>query len=459
MPGQLPSGFPADWSARTREEKREWRFDRWRQSAQNIDFVDADAEARYKAKVERLIAVANVEEPDRVPVSVNAGLQGLRAAGLDYHTAIYHPELVVDAGRAFNREHAAELDSYTPGAFFSMPARAFDILDNRLYAYPGHGMSTEGEGYQYVEGEYMSADEYDALIRDPSDFWLRTYLPRVFGVMEPLARLDPATDITEIFAMQLPALARPEVQPMLQRLLEAGKELAHYFGIVGPEMAEAAANGYATTPPGGFAKAPFDTLGDTLRGTRGIMTDMLRRPDKLLEALDVVTDLTISSLLGSPAVSGGISVGFPLHKGADGWMSEEQFMTFYWPPLRKVMNALIDEGLMVGLFAEGSYNTRLELVNEFPKGAVHWMFDRTDMAKAKRLLGAQCSIEGNVPSSLMVMGTSDEVKAECRRLIEICAPGGGYTLGPGAHAEFPKLENLKAMVEAAREYGVYGAAC
>ena len=133
-------------------------------------------------------------------------------------------------------------------------------------------------------------------------------------------------------------------------------------------------------------------------------------------------------------------------------------MTFYWPPLRKVMNALIDEGLMVGLFAEGGYNTRLELVNEFAKGAVHWMFDRTDMAKAKRLLGAQCSIEGNVPSSLMVMGTTDEVQAECRRLIEICAPGGGYTLGPGAHAEFPKLENLKAMVETAREYGVYGAA-
>ena len=33
---------------------------------------------------------------------------------------------------------------------------------------------------------------------------------------------------------------------------------------------------------GGFTKAPFDTLGDTLRGTRGIMLDIYMHPSKLL---------------------------------------------------------------------------------------------------------------------------------------------------------------------------------
>jgi len=146
---------------------------------------------------------------------------------------------------------------------------------------------------------------------------------------------------------------------------------------------------------------------------------------------------------------------FPLHKGADGWMSEKQFLTFYWPQLKRVIEALVGEGIQVSLFAEGSYNTRLDLVNEFPRGAVHWMFDRTDMAKAKRALGADCSIQGNVPSSLLVMASPEEIKAESRRLIEICAPGGGYILGPGAIPESPKLENLKAMVDAARECGGY----
>jgi uroporphyrinogen-III decarboxylase len=50
------------------------------------------------------------------------------------------------------------------------------------------------------------------------------------------------------------------------------------------------------------------------------------------------------------------------------------------------------------------------------------------MAEAKRMLGGNCPLEGNIPSSLLVAGTPAEVREECRRLMEICAPGGGYTL-------------------------------
>ncbi len=446
-----------DWDLLTPQQKREWRLDRWRRAADQISFASPEAEARYRAKVERMVAVYNVQEPDRVPVNGIAGMLPMAMAGMDYHGSIYHPEEAVEASLAFNRQYAEELDTATPSLMFTVPARALDILDNHLYAYPGHGMPLDGKNFQYVEGEYMMEDEYDALLRDPSDFWLRTYLPRVFGVFEPLKRVDPLTDITEIFAMQLLSLARSDVQAMLQRLLDAGRELSRYLETKGPEMAFLAANGHATMPPGGFAKAPFDTLGDTLRGTRGILTDMHRQPEKLLRALDLVADLTISSLLSSPMVAQGILVMFPLHKGADGWMSEEQFLTFYWPSLRKVINALVAEGLIANLFAEGSYNTRLHLVNEFPKGAIHWLFDRTDMSKAKRILGADCSIAGNVPSSLLVMGTPEEVSEASRRLIETCGPGGGYVLAPGAVAEFPKLENMLAMARTAREYGVYAA--
>jgi uroporphyrinogen-III decarboxylase len=137
-------------------------------------------------------------------------------------------------------------------------------------------------------------------------------------------------------------------------------------------------------------------------------------------------------------------------------MSQKQFENLYWPPLRKIMHALINEGIIVSLFAEGSFNTRLESVNEFPKGAVHWMFDRTDMARAKKILGDKCSISGNVPSALLVAGTPGEVKEYCRNLIEVCGKGGGYLLSSGtADVTEAKPENLRAMIVAAREYGVY----
>jgi Uroporphyrinogen decarboxylase (URO-D) len=455
MLADTPPERPQDWSDLTPIQKRQWRFDRWRRSADGITFDSSEAQAAYHVRLERLVAVLNAEEPDRVPVSATAGLLPLREAGLDYHTAIYHPEKAVEAYAAFNREHAEELDSFASSQFSAIPARALDVLGLQAYAYPGRGMSKDAAGFQFVEGEYMLADEYDALLRDPSDFWLRTYLPRTYSIFEPFKALAPLTTVNGIQSMALWPLARPEMQAVLERLLEAGKELSRYLEIDAEERAQAGAAGHPLLPPSGFATAPFDTLGDTLRGTRGILTDMLRQPDKLLEAMDVIADLHISSVLASPAAVEGLRVFMPLHKGSDGWMSEEQFLRFYWPSLKKVLDAFIADGLQCYLFAEGTYNTRLDLVGEFPKGAVSWRFDRTDMAKAKRLLGANSCIEGNIPSSLLVTGSPAEVKAECCRLIEICAPGGGYILGSGATPEFPRLENLKAMAEAAREYGGY----
>ena len=119
------------------------------------------------------------------------------------------------------------------------------------------------------------------------------------------------------------------------------------------------------------------------------------------------------------------------------------------------MNAFIEEGLIQSLFAEGGFNTRLESVNEFRKGSVTWYFDQTDMFQAKKILGDRCCIQGNVPSSLLYTGKPEDVKEYCRKLIEVCGKGGGFILSAGSVAEDPKLENVRAMMEAVREYGVY----
>ena len=78
------------------------------------------------------------------------------------------------------------------------------------------------------------------------------------------------------------------------------------------------------------------------------------------------------------------------------------------------------------------------------------------MASAKKALGERCCISGNVPASLIAMGSPKEVKDYCRKLIELCKPGGGFILAAGTNSiEGAKLDNLRAMVEAAAEYGVY----
>jgi uroporphyrinogen-III decarboxylase len=120
------------------------------------------------------------------------------------------------------------------------------------------------------------------------------------------------------------------------------------------------------------------------------------------------------------------------------------------------MDTLINEGLICHLFAEGSYNTRLKAIkDDFPKGSGVCWFDQTDMAMAKKILGDKFTIQGNIPSSLMVTGSPADVKACCRKLIETCGEGGGCIMAAGCIAENPKLENLRAVMEAIREYGVH----
>jgi len=444
-----------EWAKLTPAQKRAARFNLLLAAAEKINFISAEAREAYFTRLKRQINAYNVEEPDRVPVSINLDAKPMYEFGLDYNTGIHNYDLMRQAYHAFNEKYAAELETYvSPPIMF--PAKAYEILDYKQYAWPGHGLAPNGEGYQFVEGEYMKADEYDDFIRDPSDFWIRVFLPRAFGAFEPLRMFGSATTIIESIAgVAMLPLSTPQVQETLQKLQEAGKELGKMMALVMEFAQHGASLGY----PGfsfAFGKAPFDTLGDTLRGTQGIMKDMYRQPEKLLKAIDMVTDITINNLITQANAGGSNIAMFPLHKGADGWMSQKQFETFYWPSLKKVINALVNEGILVICFAEGSYNTRLETINEFPKGAVCWYFDQTDMSRAKKILGDKCCLMGNVPSSLLMTGSPAEVKAYCRNLIEVCGKGGGYILAPGsAGIDRAKIENLRAMVEAAREYGVY----
>jgi len=300
----------------------------------------------------------------------------------------------------------------------------------------------------------MMEDEYDLLIKDPSDFWMRTYIPRIFGAFKSWKNLNPFTSIIEAPAAWFIPYTTPDLQAAAQRLIDLGKEISAWTKMLGETSQWAQAAGYPAARSL-LAKAPFDTIGDTLRGTKGIIKDLFRRPEKLMEAIDVVTDFTIRQTIEAANASKAVTAVFPLHKGADGFMSPKQFEKFYWPSLKKVVDALVKEGIRPELFAEGSYTTRLETVNEFAKGDVAWLFDKTDMVKAKQILGKTCCISGNVPTSLVVTGNAKQTKEYCRRLIEICAPGGGFILAGGAQVDEGNQDNLHAMLEAAKEYGRY----
>jgi hypothetical protein len=445
------------WQALSPDEKLELRIKAWLSPA-DVKFVSKQAEADYKARATRLLDAMQLRKPDRVPIVPSLG--GLAAAFCGYT----HKDMMYDVNKAVEVATKCTLEfqfdtKIGAGAAGLAVGKVGEVLDDRQYSWPGHGVSDDNT-FQFNEGEYMKADEYDDFIQDPADFWVRKYLPRVWGAAEPLAGLMPLSQMSED---NISRLGSPEIQEALGKLIKAGQEAAawrekvvecnkHLTELGYPDM-----GGYGGGQ--GHGGPPFDYIGDGLRGTRGISADMRRRPEKVLAAVAAAAARKVHEIHTSPAYRtlGNCPVaGFALHKGADGWMSDEQYRTFYWPTLRQVSMALIEEGLMVRFFAEGSYQSRLEIVRDLPKGKAIWYFDRTDMAKAKDALGDVACVMGNVPVSLIQFGTTGEVDAFCRNLIDNAGKGGGFILTTGASLDRKaKVENVRAMLKCVKEYGVY----
>ena len=101
-------------------------------------------------------------------------------------------------------------------------------------------------------------------------------------------------------------------------------------------------------------------------------------------------------------------------------------------------------------------DSRLETIAaDLPKGRTVWLLDRTDMAHAKATLGQVAALQGNVPLSLLQTAEPEQVRDYCRRLIEVAAPGGGFVLDSGAAIYQARDDNVRAMIKAALDFGVY----
>ena len=136
-------------------------------------------------------------------------------------------------------------------------------------------------------------------------------------------------------------------------------------------------------------------------------------------------------------------------------MSAENYEKYYWPPLKKLINAVIDAGLTPFVFCEGNYKTRLDILQDVPKGKVLYAFEKQDMKLAKEKLGKTACIAGNMSAELLAHGTKEQVIEETKRLLDICAPGGGYIMSNDIILDSCKRENLAAWYEATVKYGKY----
>jgi hypothetical protein len=437
-----------EWSAMTWQEKREERFKKWLDTSDLK--ISAAASKTYKAKATRIMKAVKMEVPDRVPVHIPGGSIVAYNAGLTLYDILNDPEKIIPAWRKFLGDYDID-NADVPGI---MSGRVNEALDLRTQKWPGHGLPADASLHNFVEDEYMKADEYDLFLKDQFDFGLRRFLPRAYGIFEPFANVPSFASYQGLPNRLMMMCLDPVFQKFFKGIWKASQENARQNKI-NMECAQISLEMGFPPMTGGMALAPFDTVADMLRGTRGSVMDMYRQPEKLLETLEVITRQSTESAIGMASMSRSPFIFIPMHKGDDSFMGLKQFEKFYWPSYRKLLLGIINEGCVPAPIVDGSYNTRLEYLTDLPRTGVVWTFEKTDIFKAKKILGNVACIGGNVTAAQLYTHTAKQIKDYCRKLIEECGKGGGYILSLGSSVDKCDPANLHAIIEAAREYGVY----
>ena len=409
----------------------------------------------FEERIQRVETAIALKEPDRVPVVPFIASYAQRAYGSCYADLYYNYEKAGDAAVQFYRDHP-QMDVSMFSGFTS--GRANELAGSQMIDWPGRPgtMVSPYSSHQVIEREFMTPEEYPEMLGDFTGFMLRKYIPRAYKNLTGTAglRFDPAIVLNTGL---VGSLYTPQAQETFQLLGQIGEEDAKAAKMTSLYQGKIAAMGF---PPmmTGRCEAPYDILGDYFRGTMGIFEDLLdeETQEYVEQACWMFADQQIQALQYFRTAKLPVRrVFFPLHKAMDGFMSPAQFERFYWKPLKKIMMALIDMDVTPYIYTEGPYNTRLEQLADVPRGKVLYHFETVDMKEAKRILGDTACICGNLSVTELEFGKKETVVEETKRLLDICAPGGGYLFDLNGSLENCKPEKLDAMYETLEKYGKY----
>jgi hypothetical protein len=284
--------------------------------------------------------------------------------------------------------------------------------------------------FQFVEKERLRPEEYPRFLEEKYDFFRQVIVPR----MTPLYHPRKGWDKRVLIKMAKELLSFTFFYNRMLNIVE------YEYGI--PVYTAA------------MTFEPYDLTTLLFRGLTGISKDLYRRPEMVEELTDMLVPVCIMAL-ENMALGTGLRGAVILCERSFS-LSPKQFERFSMPTLKKVVDAVIERGMVPLITLEGDCSHLFEYMLEFPPGKCVCNVDTGDIFKAKKVLEGHMCVAGNVPMNLMVAGTPDDIREYCKRLIDEVAPGGGFILsGALGIPDNARYENVRAMVEYVLENGRY----
>lgn len=393
-------------------------------------------EQLYQQRLDRYVTALRNGKGDRVPIRPFVAEFTAKYAGYTCQ------EVTHDYEKAFAavRKCAMDFDwDAVVGNMVYVWTGLTQAIGLRYYGIPGIHVGPD-VGFQYREpseqAAWMEADEYDALIEDPTGFLFNVWLPRVSSEVAPIGA---------------PSTYRNNLS-----FLKGGMAMLAYFSAFGPQGERLKTECGMPGAISGILKAPMDIIADKLRGYIGLAMDILTQPEKVKAACEALAPHLAHVALSGADPDRKVPISIWMHRGCVPFISHRHFDEVYWATLRPVIEHIWSQGHQVLFYAEGNWTPHLSAFAELPERSIIYHLDRTDIRAARRVLGHKFCLSGGVPNDLLTFGKPRAVRDACKELIDELAADGGYVLDASAIVQNDaEIENLRAMTEFTREYGVY----
>ena len=398
--------------------------------------MSQDMEQLYQERLNRYVLAMGNEKPDMVPIRPFVAEFIAKYAGYTCQEVTHDYQKAFDATLKCAADY--DWDATVPNMVYVWTGLT-QAMGINYYAVPGMDVPAN-TGFQYVEPPedkaFMKADEYDLLIEDPTAYLYNVWFPRVCNDVSP---------------MNGPTSYRNNLA-----FVKGGMAMMQYFGAFGTQIAQMRAESGTVSAIAGILKAPFDILADKLRGYIGLTMDMQTQPDKVLAACEALMPHLCSVALGTADPDNNVPVGYWMHRGCVPFVTMDQFKSHYWPTLRPIVEELWANGHQTLFYAEGNWNPHLGDIAELPDRSIVYHVDQDDIFDVHQKIGHKFCLSGGIPNFMLGYRPAEEVREYVKKVIDGVAQDGGYIMDASAIMQNDTLpENLRAMTEATREYGVY----
>ena len=382
--------------------------------------------ASKEERKQNLIDALNFREPKKTPVGAEILSWPFSYAGVRYADIIDDPAAVA-------REYVKFLDvielDFIWGGAVSRPVKALHALGNYSYRIGDDGVTVI---HLQPDIEFMSADEYPALIADPDKFiWDIT--KRRCGVFKLPKK--------EAYAKVIEALRETD------KWLAANTAITKYMGEQKGILP-------LTGAPVGFT-SPLTNIFDRYRGMKDTLADLRRRPEMLREAHRVMMAKRKAELKAFDPKN--FTASYPLGNTVyhvECFLSPQHYDEFYFNPFMELMMPYFEMGHKIFVKGEGKFLNTVDRFRKIPKGSVVLMLDEDDPFEVHKAIGDWQTIATGITADLLKVGTKEQCTDFVKKCFDTFAPGGGFIFmqnKPLLCAGDAKIENLIAAYETANK--------